>query len=179
MINVLPEQQKKALHKEYLFRLISTYFFLIAVLTIMSTMLLLPTYLLSDSKENVLKNELEKFNKENQELATDDLQKIISDINTKLTLLDTGIIHKEVSQGVVNKFLNISHDKIYIDKIFYTSSKDDNGTLEIGGMAVNRTTLNNFKTALDKSGLYLGVDLPISNFVKATDIDFNIKLKIK
>ena len=148
MINVLPEQQKKVLKKEYLFRLISLYFLLITILAIISTILFIPTYIASDSKENILKSELDKFNKDNPELAIDDLQKIISDINTQLILLDTSIINKEVSQNIINKFLNIPHKQISISRIFYINNKDGFDILEMGGVATSRTALNNFKTAL-------------------------------
>lgn len=178
MINVLPQEQKRVLKKEYFIRLLSTYFFLITILALVSTALLLPTYTLSKSKESLLENELIKFDKDNPDLSTDELEKVILDINSKLALLDSMGSESEVSHGVIDRFLKIEKKDISIDKIFYIYG-EEKSTLEIVGLAKNRASLNNFKTALEDSGLYENIDLPISNFVKPNDIDFNIKFDLK
>ncbi len=180
MTNVLPEQQKKILKKEYQVRLMSAYFFLISVLAILASVLLFPTYMLSSSKEKFLENELNIFDKQNPELALDDLQKVISEINTNLAILDSGnSVDTEVSRSVIDKFLNVPKEQIKVSRIFYTKINQDEQNLEISGVASSRTTLNFFKNSLEKSNLYEDVNLPVSNFVKPKDIEFNIKLKLK
>lgn len=178
MINLLPQEEKKKLKKEYFIRLLSTYFFLIGVLAFTASALLLPTRLLSQSKEQFLKEGLQKFEEENPGVSIDELQQVIKDINAKLKILDNAGSSNEVSQNVIGKFLDIQKDNIKVYKIFYTHVKDSSSTIQIFGNAKNRTALNNFRASLEESGLYKDVELPISNFVKPTDIDFNIKLEI-
>lgn len=145
-----------------------------------ATLLLMPTYILSNSKESFLENELSLFDKENPELPLDYLQVVISEINTNLDLLDDEEVEDEMSQNIMNKFLSIKKDKISISRIFFIDKKGDTkATLEVSGVALDRTALNKFKTDLERSELYESVDLPISNFVKPKDINFNIKLQLK
>lgn len=178
MINVLPEQQKNKLKKQYRIRLVSTYFFLFGILSILTTLLLLPTYILSKSKESFFIQELVLLEKENPNLSLNELQNIISDINNKLFLLD-GVHDSMVTQDVINKFLEIPSTNIEIYKIFYTKPADNTQFIEISGIAKDRASLSAYKSSLEKSGLYKKVDLPISNFVEKTDIGFNIKLELK
>lgn len=178
MINVLPEQQKKELKREYIFRLIATYFFLFGILSVLATLLLLPTYILSKSKESFLNNELVRLDEENPDLSLDELKNIISDINTKLVLLDSEE-NKIITQDVLSKFLLISRKNIEIHKIFYSRPEGKTQVLEVSGLAKDRSSLSQYKSALEESNLYTKVDLPISNFVEKVDINFNIKLELK
>lgn len=178
MINVLPEEQKKDLRKRYFMRLVSAYIFLFGLLAFIATFLILPSYFFSNSKEKLLNVELELFDQENPNLFIDDLQKNINDINRKLNLLSNDKIQQNVIEGSVSDFLRIKREGILLYKIFYTTI--DNGfRIDISGIAKDRTSLNKFKTEIESSGLYTEIDLPISNFVKPTDIEFNIKLEAK
>lgn len=121
---------------------------------------------------------MDLFDQENPNLFIDDLQKNITDINRKLNLLSNDKIQQNVIEGSVSDFLRIKREGILLYKIFYTTI--DNGfRIDISGIAKDRTSLNKFKTEIESSGLYTEIDLPISNFVKPTDIEFNIKLEAK
>lgn len=178
MINVLPEQQKKELRKEYLIRLVSTYFFLFGILFFLATILLLPTYIISSSKESFLENEFLLLKKENPNLSLSELENIIFDINTKLGVLDTES-KNILPTKIVSDFLSIQKQNIEINKIFYIKDDKDIKSIEINGVAKDRSSLSAFKSNLEKSGLYENVDLPISNLLGKTDISFNIKMSVK
>ncbi len=65
---------------------------------------------------------------------------------------------------------------IKITKISYQADKAKGGTVSIAGTAPSRDRLLLFKKALDDDNNFTKVDLPISNFVKGSDIQFNLTL---
>ncbi len=63
--------------------------------------------------------------------------------------------------------------------LFSYSGVESNAKLDLHGVATDRTALQSFKTVLEKTGKFTNVEVPISNFVKKTNIDFTISLYMK
>lgn len=188
VINVLPDKEKRTLRKEYWMRFFTMLLNLIALASVVATLLLFPSYFLSRSKENLVENRLEVFNKENPGLTNSNIDKITSDINSKLGILDKAETSYQVSDKVLNNILSsrtsgiIFSQILFNEKIIKTSktTKIENlSVLEIYGTAINRDALRNFKTALDNNPNFTEVNLPISNFLEKSNLIFTISITMK
>lgn len=180
MINVLPEQEKKDVKKEYRIRLLIAYLFLLSFLVFTSVFLLIPTYVVSKTKETSLEQKLSAFNNANAIINENDLAKISNEINNTLLLLSTNKpINTNIVEDIIMPIINARPSVIYITQIFYLVRADGFAGVEIRGTSATRTALQSFKSALSTNQKIDSVDLPISNFVKKSDIPFIINIKLK
>lgn len=177
MINVLPEPEKESLRRLYWMRFISTIFSFIALSSIIAILLVLPSYFFSVSKANLASSRLEAFNLANSDIETIDLNNSINDINKKLTILSAGS-SDVVSDTILNDLVRNLPKGIALFQIAYNEGLASRN-LEIHGRATNRTTLRNFKSSLDNNPHIVQADLPISDFLSPTNIDFTISIKLK
>lgn len=186
VINILPSKEKKVLHKEYWIRFITIILNLIAVASVIATILLFPSYFLSRSKENLVENKLEIFNQENPDLTNSNIDNIINDINLKLEMLDKVGTSYQISDKVLNNILSNRTSGITFSQILFSKKTVKVSgvgkilfVLEVHGVATNRDSLRNFKTALDNNPNFSEVNLPISNFLEKTDLIFTISITLK
>ncbi len=178
MINVLPDSEKKSLRLEYWTRFITVVLSFITLLSVISILLVFPSYFFSVSKYNIANNRLEAFNRENPEIATENLDKSIADINSKLVLLSEKQSSSTVSDTIIKDLTSNLPSGIRLNSITY-SVNPTNRTIVISGRASDRTTLRNFKSSLDANTNFTKVDLPISDFIERTNINFTISITMK
>jgi type IV pilus assembly protein PilM len=178
MINVLPELEKKSLRHVYWMRFTSTVFSFIALSSLIAILLVLPSYFFSVSKSNIASSRLEAFNLANPEIETIDLNNSINDINNKLTILSVGSSLDVVSDTILNDLVHNLPKGIALFQIAYNEGSTGRN-IEIHGKATDRTTLRNFKSSLDNNPHIAQADLPISDFLSPTNIDFTISIKLK
>jgi hypothetical protein len=103
-------------------------------------------------------------------------------------VLDTTKTPYQVSENVLNNILSTKTAGITFSQILFSKNEikttdpkkaGDVSILEIHGVANNRDSLRNFKTALDNNPNFSEVNLPISNFLEKSDLIFTVSLKIK
>ena len=180
MINVLPEQEKSGLLREYRLRLATVCLCMTTLLAVLACILLLPSYVMSTSKESILESRLVQMNELNPSVSLSDLNIFIDKINNTLSLFDNKSIVRDTYKSVFLPLLESRPNDIQISQFLYSDKGEVDGVdLEIHGVAVNRGALQSFKTILENSGNFIKVDVPISNFVKRTNIDFTMSLYIK
>lgn len=176
MLEFLPKKQKKSLKEEYFLRLLAVSLLLLFAIGILSLVSLSPSYFLLLEKEKIVAkqfSEMEKFSK--TAVSDTEFQSDIKNFKEMTSLLrpSVGIISISdlVYKIISKKNLGI---KIYsITAIYY---KKEQYQLLIKGNATSRDIMKLFIEKLKESGLFENVDLPISNFTKIADIDFNISL---
>ncbi len=182
VINILPKEEKVFLKKEYWMRFFTMCLNLVAIVGVIAIILLLPTYFLSQSKEMFVEDSLAIFNKENRELSSDNIDKTINDINSKLSILDKEGAPYLVSDKIIDDILASQTPGITFSQILFNKQITKilgSSSLEIHGVATNRDTLRSFKTNLDNNPNFSEVDLPISNFLEKTNLPFTISIIIK
>lgn len=183
VLNVLPTIEKKILHREYWIRFFTIILNLITISSVIASLLLFPSYFLSRLKENIVESKLEAFNKENPDLSNNNIDKLTSDINTKLENLNKGKAPYQVNDKVLDNILKSRTEGITFSQILFnkktTSTTPSSDTLEVNGTATSRDSLRNFKTALDNNPNFSEVNLPISNFLEKSDLTFTISIKMK
>lgn len=177
-INVLPEGQKKKIRRNYWIRFTSMLLYILAFAGIISALLLFPAYFFSKEKERIAESRLESFNLANPELKTDNLDQIISDINGKLTLLSSKP-STNVGEKIINNLISTKPVGINFSQILYNKRTDGVSVLEVHGTASDRTALRSLKGIIESNPNFSEVDLPISNFIESTDINFKVSMVIK
>ena len=102
---------------------------------------------------------------------------MIKDLDTRLAILEKSRKNKYIfSENVIDKILSNKVSGIKIKSIFFEKDDISGGNIVISGIAENREILLLFRRTLEKDPSFENVDLPISNFVKGRDIEFNMSL---
>ena len=164
----------------YWIRLSTVAFSFLSILLVSASLLFLPSYFFSISKSNLATSRLEAFNKANPEISTNNLDKTIADINSKLTILSTKDSQYIPSEILFNNIFRNLPDGIKLNQINYSEEASNNiRTINIIGKASDRAALRNFKSSLDNNPNVALTDLPISNFIEKTNISFTILVTLK
>jgi len=179
IINILPSAEKKKLCQNYWIRFFTIFLNLAALIGLLTIFLLIPSYFLSKLQEDMVDQKIEIFNQENLGLIENDTDKIIPDINSKLTVLNKNINSVQFGKNILENILSVRNQGITFSQIIFNKDLASGSVLEIKGVAKSRDDLRNFKTALDNTQNYSEVYLPISNFIEKNDLNFNILIKLK
>lgn len=179
MINLLPLKEKKKLKQEYLFRFLIVSFFMLSILSLVASLFISPSYKYSVSKESIAQSNLEIFNAQNPQIDIEKLNNEIVKTNEKLSFIISKKKDTSVSESVLEKILSLRTKGIVFNQVSYNSVNEKSPTVNIVGVASDRTALRSFKDALTVDPAFSSVDLPISNFIKPYDIDFNMLLILK
>lgn len=154
-------------------RLVIILFFVIALM-IISNILLLPTYFLSNSRET-LAEQKEKQLADDKNIPSEEVVSQIQDLDKKISALN-----EEKGLHVYDLVTNITEDlsnSIILVGIRLDSGEQD--TIDLSGVATDRESLLSFRRILEQKDFIESVNLPISNFASETDISFNIRLTLK
>ncbi len=179
LMNVLPQEEKKILRKEYWMRFSSIILNLFTVIAVVAIFLIFPSYFFSKAKVHIVESRLEAFNIANPEAAKHNIDTTIADINLKSTTLNSKKPNLIVSDEILTNIIEIRPKGIVLSQIQYNESIEHVRSIEIKGVASNRATLRNFKSNLDAVPRFLNVVLPISDFLEPSDINFSISVVLK
>lgn len=180
MSNLLPLEQKKNLTNEYHLRVWTVGLFLVAALFAIAIVLLVPPYVLSLHEAQVAQAQVDSLKKEIATKQSVDSTKVISDTNTTLQKIN-GFIGQETASlsphDMITKFLSYVDPAISITNIYYTTG-DKGGQLSVRGVAKDDVSLSAFAKTLQSEPYFSSVNLPVSTFVKTTDISFAITIQV-
>ena len=168
---LLPLHERIILRREYHVRVTIVFLFMVCVATLIGIASLLPTYI--DAKQ-LEKDILAKSVKGNEEQSAD-IKEFQKNVARSLSLLDkskepttfSNVIYSVISMRGALRFNNFA-----INKTGTTTY-----SIQIQGVAPNRTALLNFKTNFEGLGSDNKVDLPVSELAKSSNIQFSIQLK--
>ncbi|MBI5078210.1 MAG: hypothetical protein HZB11_02505 [Candidatus Yonathbacteria bacterium] len=175
MLNILATEEKKKILTEYRLRLAVVSVFAVAALVFSSLILLSTSYLLAVSKYNDAKTGLvalqEKDNRESQEK---DVTARILAVNKNIDLfLKSDTTSTLMPSSVITKILDIKGSAVKIIGFTYDANAGQERIVVIG-TALNRDSLARFVEALKKDPMFTSVDVPISSYVKSSNIDFSV-----
>ena len=178
MINLIPNEEKKTMVEGFYYRIAATFIIALGLTMVILFSILLPSYVLSVEKKNFINDKLSL--QETEPVSSDDKEvtMFINNLDKKLSLFENTEKSKFVfSERVINEILSRKLSDIKISEISYVNNKDTGiMTVSISGTAPNRETLLSFRRALEDSAIFKNVDLPISNFVKGSNIKFSLNL---
>lgn len=177
MINLIPNEEKKKMVRNFYLRLTTVFLMMFSFSFILLILLLFPSYFLLSLRENFVKDNLDT---QKQQLAKEIDQKSLNEFQE----LDAELIAIEkmegknfvVSQKVINEITAEKMSDIKITQISYESDAKGTKKVSINGLAPSRERLLQFRLALEDNVAFQKVDLPISNFVKGSNIRFSLSL---
>lgn len=179
MLNLLPQEQKIGLEREYKTRRLLAWTTILLVILAISLLLLVPSYILSQTKTAEVKGQLEHTkNILDAELQPNDLTNDLTEAarNARDMMPFTP---KESVYSLI-KLFESKPASIKITNITYLEKKgDDPTTMTLAGIAADRESLKAFGRLMEARAEFSKVDLPVSNFAKERNIDFNITIIVK
>ena len=177
MINLIPKEEKKKMAMDFYRRLIVLFLLMGSFSVFVAVITIIPSYFLSKEKDSVASAKLEIQKQEPLPLVGEQSLVEIKDINSKLDLVESAEKNKfSISEKIVNTILSKKTPNIKITQIIYENDLVLGRKVSIVGVAGTREILLTFKQALEEDPTFKSVDLPISNFVKISDIQFNLSL---
>jgi Tfp pilus assembly protein PilN len=174
MINLLPQNEKLLIEKEYRLRLKTIGVVFVLVALIVGIVFLLPSYVLSIyregaaaqvAKDGVQSSKHEKITKE------------VQDLKIVLGVLAPDAIKASPTDIVTLITKHISAD-IKVTSISYISDKTG-FKVTVRGLAKSRQSLATYTQDLEGEQLIDKVNLPVSNFAKDSNINFTLDFTIK
>lgn len=177
MFNLLPDSFKDEMIKEYNLRRFLIVIMFVFFIQITFFIFLLPSWLISNSKEESSKLRLAQLESSKLLSESATIKTVVKNINAEL-----GIIDKSLEYPVFTKYLDSILDKktpnIKISMFSYVSNSSSTATVIIKGISATRDSLVEFKNSLDALKIFKSIDLPISNYAKDKDIEFGMNLII-
>ncbi len=177
MINLIPKKEKKKIIINFYFRLAILIIVMLDFCILVAFFSLLPSYFISSIKYSLISAKLENQKLEPLPPREEDSLVLVKDIDNKVSLVEQFERNKFLlSVKVINSiFLNKRSD-IKITQISYENNGINGRKISITGIAPSREVLLLFRQALEDSSTFKNVNLPISNFIKGSNINFNLSL---
>jgi Tfp pilus assembly protein PilN len=176
MRNLLLEQDKKNIHREYLFRLGVVYFLFLFTTVVIGAVFLLPSYFLSETKEASVR---ERTSIIEQSIAIREQEArsgLLVETKQRLELLSFKRSNSAVT-GTIQTIVTHKPAGVSISQFLYTKQREGQSTLTIEGFAKQREDLLAFRKALEQEREFQNVELPISNLAADRDVKFTITIK--
>ena len=177
MINLIPNEEKKKKVKDFYYRLLVTAFAVFGFSILIAGVAMLPAYFLSSVRKNLINSKLET--EKNQSIPSPDKETltVVEGLSQKLDLVEKSRNSRYlVSQKVISEIMSEKMPDIKITQIQYRNESIKGKTISISGVASSRDRLLLFKRELENNIAFKKVDLPISNFVKGSNIKFSLGL---
>jgi Tfp pilus assembly protein PilN len=177
MINLIPNEEKKKMTKDFYLRLFTLSLIMLGMSLIVASIAILPSYFLSYAEENSINTNLESQKNESVFLPDQNISTIIKDLKFKLNLIENAQKKQATfSQRIINEIMLKKTPNIKITEISYQNDPQTGEQININGSASSREVLLSFRRVLENNAAFLKVDLPISNFVKGSNIKFYLSL---
>ena len=177
MINLIPNQEKKRMIKGFYYRLVVLFLVMLSVSFLVATCVLLPSFFFSNYQSNFASQKLELQKSKPVPLFNQETSVVIKDLNDKLNLIENAQKNKfSISEKVIRTILSKKVSSIEINQISYENKLSSSKKISIRGTAPSREVLLLFRKALEEDTSFKSVDLPISNFIKGSNIQFYLSL---
>jgi len=177
MINLIPTEEQKVTTKGFFFRLFIVFLFLLSFCIFVALVTLVPSYFFVNNKEKVAQMKLEIQKNEPIPQLDQDTLSLIKNIDDKLTIIESSEKNKFlVSEKVINQIMASKMPDIRITRISFDKNAAFEKKVSIYGIAPSRERLLLFRKSLEENPAFSKVDLPVSNFIKGSDIQFYLRL---
>lgn len=178
MFNLLPENLKERIKKEYRLRLAIVILSFVVMSQIFFLIFLFPSWLNSYSKEKDYLVKSDEINKTISALDVASTTSFINFLNKKLLTINDVLEYPRVVP-IFNSIMSAKSQSIRLEGIYYTSADSDSAVVTVNGLSDRRDSLVLFTDNLKKIDGFNKVDLPISNLAKDKNIDFSININIE
>ena len=177
MINLIPKEERKKINISFYYKIVVLFFTAAGLVSVLAVATIIPSYLFSSLKNNIANTKLEE--QKGEPVPSLDQQSLltIKDLSHKLDIIESSEKNKFlISKNVISAILSKKMSNIKIINISYGNDDVKGRVISIQGNAPSREVLLSFRKALEDSSDFKQVDLPISNFVKGSNIQFYLSL---
>lgn len=181
MLRLLLPKEKKSLRREYLSRVTVLACFGAAFVLVLWGVSLTPTFVMLQSEEQVLTEELRVATDAGLNEERTALKAELSHLSKQLKLLDVPAYHVSRLLQVVTSAQSreVGLSSISFDSTTDTVDKSLKGQLTLSGVANTRSSLLTFVEVLkQQSDVFTSVDLPFASLVKDVDVPFTITVML-
>lgn len=175
MINLLTQEEKKKIRKEYLFRLSLVALVLLLGSSLIGIALLIPPFLISSIKERDVRGQSELLKQSIENSSRDSSIVQLREAAQKLEALAEAKDQIKIAD-MFKRVADHRTEGIELAGLFYKQVSDNEAILTVSGVANNRGDLLAFSRALEQDLLFSGVELPVSNLAKEENISFSFKI---
>lgn len=177
MINLIPIEEKVRINREFCFRLLSVSFLTFGLLFLISCVVIFPSYVFLMEKKTAIDLKLDLQKKEPVPEIDQKALNIIEDLNKKIETVDKSQKERyDISTKIIKEILLRKIAGIKLTQIYYSVDELGEKRISMSGVASDRAHLLDFRKSLEADTSFSKVNLPISNFVKDSDIEFNLTL---
>lgn len=182
MANLLPQNEKKKIRREYAFRRVNVLLAVIFASIIIAIIMLFPSYIIT----SIHTSEMNMEKSSDISIEREEIESAVENTQQQLKALDPEKLVNESFVEITKEIISSADSSIEITNITYEKTlekKSEEKTEEvlrsqISGIASNRSVLVNFKRKLEQSKMFSKVELPVSNLAQDVDISFNLDLVI-
>lgn len=177
MINLIPKEQKRKMVRVFYYKLAVLFFVMLGTSMFIASVIILPSYLVASVKNNISNEKLVAQKNEPVPLPDATTVATIKGINNQLSMIENAEKNKvDFSKNIIDSLLSEKIPGIKIVEISYQNDPASGQKISIQGTAPSRDALLSFRLALEKNTAFKQVDLPISNFIKDSNIQFSLSL---
>ncbi len=177
MINLIPKEEKKKMIYGFYYRLVILFFTILGTSFFILSLANLPAYFLSSTKVSIAEANLNTQKNEPVPVPDQEALAVINDLNAKLAVIeDAKKKDFRISQDVLSAIIAKKSPSIKITDVSYSNEPLKGNRVSLQGVAPSREILLTFRQALEDDPMFKNVDLPVSNFVKGSDIKFFLSL---
>lgn len=177
MINLIPKEEKKKMIKSFYYRILILFLMVMGFIVMIIFVSILPAYFLSSVREGISNGKLEAQKLEPVPLPDQQTMGLVQELNNKIRIIDQAKKNQfTISKNVINAIILKKLQGIKITDISYQFDPLKEKKVSIQGIAPSREVLLLFRLALEDDVAFSRVDLPISNFVKGSNIKFYLSL---
>ncbi len=177
MINLIPNEEKKIMFRDFYHRLLNVVLVMLAASFFIASLAITPAFLSAYYGGNLINKNLQV---QNTEIVSEVDQNTLSEVRSlqdKMSLIEKTQREKYlISNNIINEILIKKLNNIKITDISYKSSSPRGKIVNISGLAPSREALLIFRKSFEENPAFKEVDLPISNFVKGSNIRFYLTL---
>lgn len=177
MINLIPNQEKKKMIANFRFRLLVILLTALTVTAVVGSVALLPAYFFTSVKKEIAENKLAEQRKTPTPELDQNTLSSIEELNSELKLLGEDKQNRLiVTEKILNEIILKKAPEIKINQIAYESDSLGEKTVSVRGSAPSRESLLAFRFTLENNPNFKNINLPISNFIKGSNIQFFLTL---
>ena len=179
MANLLPLSEKIRIQKIYKSHVLVVTLIFFGVVVGIGIITLAPALFWSFVKENTAEERLAVVSQIVSAEERKNIREAVADANQKIALLEEGEGARTLISLVVERAIERKNLDVALVGFFYENTPADTHgkVMTISGVSTDRQTLLAFVNELQKEEIFTNVRLPVSNFVRSSDIPFSVSVE--
>lgn len=179
MANVLPKSFRDGIKSEYKLRLATASLALLTMVLLSATILLAPSFILTESRLSQKRTTLNSLSKEESSTSTEQNKDIIARVNEKLSVVRMQTSKLEPTD-IAQLITQAKPNGVSVRRVSIKESEGESAqSIDINGVARTRDVLLKFEDNLGNKAEVQKVNLPIDTLASRQNAEFSLTLTAK